>query len=35
VGAYLTGVALFSLGCFVLLPETRPVRVAAVEPVTG
>ncbi|MFF3335902.1 MFS transporter [Streptomyces sp. NPDC002888] len=29
VGAYLTGVALFSLGCFALLPETRPVPVVA------
>ncbi|MEU6554999.1 MFS transporter [Streptomyces sp. NPDC046915] len=36
VGAYLTGVALFSLGCFALLPETRPVpAVGAVEPVAG
>ena len=35
VGAYLTGVALFSLGCFALLPETRPVEVVAVEPVAG
>lgn len=36
VGAYLTGVALFSLGCFALLPETRPVPVVtAVEPVPG
>ncbi|WP_262060070.1 MFS transporter [Streptomyces sp. STR69] len=35
VGAYLTGVALFSLGCFALLPETRPVRVAVPEPATG
>jgi hypothetical protein len=35
VGAYLTGVALFSLGCFALLPETRPVAVAAAEPVAG
>ncbi|GAA2262714.1 MFS transporter [Streptomyces ruber] len=26
VAAYLTGVALLSLGCFALLPETRPVR---------
>ncbi|MFI5870950.1 MFS transporter [Streptomyces sp. NPDC051445] len=34
VGAYLTGIALFSLGCFALLPETRPVRVAAVRPAT-
>ncbi|WNM34402.1 MFS transporter [Streptomyces sp. Li-HN-5-11] len=29
VGAYLTGVALLSLGCFALLPETRPVGVVA------
>ncbi|MFC3576211.1 MFS transporter [Streptomyces yaanensis] len=35
VGAYLTAVALLSLGCFVLLPETRPVPVAVTEPVTG
>ncbi|MEU5537671.1 MFS transporter [Streptomyces sp. NPDC020362] len=35
VGAYLTGVALLSLGCFALLPETRPVPVPAVEPATG
>ncbi|GGV19302.1 MFS transporter [Streptomyces filipinensis] len=35
VGAYLTGVALLSLGCFVLLPETRPVPVPVVEPATG
>jgi MFS family permease len=35
VGAYLTGVALLSLGCFALLPETRPVPVAVTEPVTG
>jgi MFS family permease len=27
VGAYLTGIALLSLGCFALLPETRPVPV--------
>jgi MFS family permease len=33
VGAYLTGVALLSLGFFALLPETRPVRVAAGRPV--
>jgi hypothetical protein len=26
VGAYLTGIAVLSLGCFALLPETRPVR---------
>ncbi|MGX1370836.1 MFS family permease [Streptomyces canus] len=32
VGAYLTGVALLSLGCFALLPETRPVPVAVAEP---
>ncbi|MBX9393363.1 MHS family MFS transporter [Streptomyces sp. TRM72054] len=31
VGAYLTGIALLSLGCFALLPETRPVRVRAAE----
>ncbi|AWW40154.1 MULTISPECIES: MFS transporter [Streptomyces] len=31
VAAYLTAVALLSLACFALLPETRPVRVAAVE----
>ncbi|GGY82995.1 MFS transporter [Streptomyces olivaceoviridis] len=35
VGAYLTGIALISLVCFALLPETRPVPVPAVEPVTG
>ncbi|MFG1666787.1 MFS transporter [Streptomyces sp. Y7] len=35
VGAYLTGVALLSLACFTLLPETRPVPVAAAEPATG
>ncbi|MFD5481556.1 MFS transporter [Streptomyces hawaiiensis] len=29
VAAYLTVIALFSLGCFALLPETRPVRVGA------
>ncbi|MEV5103471.1 MFS transporter [Streptomyces massasporeus] len=29
VAAYLTAIALFSLGCFALLPETRPVRVGA------
>ncbi|MFI1163677.1 MFS transporter [Streptomyces sp. NPDC020801] len=28
VGAYLTGIALLSLGCFALLPETRPVTVS-------
>lgn len=31
VGAYLTGIALLSLGCFALLPETRPVPTARVE----
>jgi MFS family permease len=35
VAAYLTGIALLSLGCFALLPETRPVRVVATEPATG
>ena len=35
VGAYLTGIALLSLGCFALLPETRPVRPGVVEPATG
>ncbi|MEU2356705.1 MFS transporter [Streptomyces misionensis] len=34
VGVYLTVMALFSMGCFALLPETRPSRVPAVEPVT-
>ncbi|MFI6805926.1 MFS transporter [Streptomyces luteogriseus] len=29
VAAYLTAIALFSLGCFALLPETRPVRMGA------
>ncbi|MFF3347937.1 MFS transporter [Streptomyces sp. NPDC002779] len=33
VGAYLTGIALVSLGCFALLPETRPARVMAPAPV--
>ncbi|MFL5996932.1 MAG: MFS transporter [Streptomyces sp.] len=32
VGAYLTGIALLSLGCFALLPETRPVPVVVAEP---
>ncbi|QOV46038.1 MHS family MFS transporter [Streptomyces chromofuscus] len=31
VGAYMTGLALLSLGCFALLPETRPMRVRATE----
>ncbi|MGW0821292.1 MFS transporter [Streptomyces sp. NPDC002845] len=35
VAAYLTAIALLSLGCFTLLPETRPVRVPAAEPATG
>ncbi|MEU2916115.1 MFS transporter [Streptomyces massasporeus] len=36
VAAYLTAIALFSLGCFALLPETRPVRVgAAAEAAAG
>jgi MFS family permease len=35
VGVYLTGIALVSLVCFALLPETRPVPVATVEPATG
>ncbi|MDX3638288.1 MFS transporter [Streptomyces sp. MB09-02B] len=38
VGAYLTGIAVLSLGCFALLPETRPVPVATTaeaEPATG
>ncbi|MBQ0849860.1 MHS family MFS transporter [Streptomyces sp. BH-SS-21] len=35
VAAYLTGIALLSLGCFALLPETRFVKVAAVEPATS
>ncbi|MFF5141078.1 MFS transporter [Streptomyces sp. NPDC013157] len=37
VGAYLTAIALLSLGCFALLPETRPVPVPVVEvePVAG
>jgi len=35
VGVYLTGIALFSLGCFALLPETRPVpHLAAAVPAT-
>ncbi|GAA4816953.1 MFS transporter [Streptomyces ziwulingensis] len=36
VGAYLTAIALLSLGCFALLPETRPVPAAkAVEPASA
>ncbi|MER6468214.1 MFS transporter [Streptomyces collinus] len=34
VGVYLTGICLLSLGCFALLPETRPVPAPAVEPAT-
>ncbi|MFI1352045.1 MFS transporter [Streptomyces sp. NPDC020898] len=34
VGVYLTGIALFSLGCFALLPETRPVPRLAAVPAT-
>ncbi|WP_405815603.1 MHS family MFS transporter [Streptomyces sp. NBC_01390] len=34
VGLYLTGIALFSLGCFALLPETRPVPRLAAVPAT-
>ncbi|MEU8583455.1 MFS transporter [Streptomyces abikoensis] len=29
VAAYLTGIALLSLGCFLLLPETRPATIAS------
>ena len=35
VGGYLTGMALLSLGCFALLPETHPAQVPAVETVAG
>ncbi len=35
VAAYLTGIALLSLGCFALLPETRPVRVMATKAAAG
>ncbi|MFF0005232.1 MFS transporter [Streptomyces tibetensis] len=36
VAAYLTVIALFSLGCFALLPETRPARVGtAAEAAAG
>ncbi|NGO07478.1 MHS family MFS transporter [Streptomyces sp. HC44] len=35
VAAYLTGIALLSLACFTLLPETRPVRVVAAEAAVG
>ncbi|MEU4467783.1 MFS transporter [Streptomyces sp. NPDC024017] len=35
VAAYLTVIALFSLGCFALLPETRPVRAGAAAEATA
>ncbi|HEY8984124.1 MAG TPA: MFS transporter [Streptomyces sp.] len=35
VGAYLTAVALLSLGCFALLPETRPVNAGGAVPAGG
>ncbi|MGW6530697.1 MFS transporter [Streptomyces venezuelae] len=35
VAAYLTGIALLSLGCFALLPETRPVPVPDPAAATG
>ncbi|MGW4782792.1 MFS transporter [Streptomyces sp. NPDC004230] len=35
VAAYLTAVGLVSLGCFALLPETRPAPVAVAEPAPG
>ncbi|MCS0603305.1 MHS family MFS transporter [Streptomyces sp. LP11] len=35
VGVYLTGISLLSLGCFALLPETRPLTAPAAEPATG
>ncbi|MYU08823.1 MFS transporter [Streptomyces sp. SID8366] len=35
VGGYLTGMALLSVGCFALLPETHPAPVPAVETVAG
>ncbi|MFE4670300.1 MFS transporter [Streptomyces sp. NPDC056716] len=35
VGAYLTGIALLSLACFALLPDTRPAPVPAAQPVSG
>ncbi|MEU6572873.1 MFS transporter [Streptomyces sp. NPDC046805] len=35
VGTYLTGIALLSLACFTLLPETRPAPAPAVEPAAG
>jgi MFS family permease len=35
VAAYLTVIALFSLGCFALLPETRPVRAGSAAEATA
>ncbi|NEY30830.1 MFS transporter [Streptomyces sp. PRKS01-65] len=35
VAAYLTVLALLSLGCFALLPETRPAPVTVEQPATG
>ncbi|MEU3825387.1 MFS transporter [Streptomyces sp. SID486] len=35
VGVYLTGIALVSLVCFALLPETRPAPAPVAEPATG
>ncbi|MFF2203067.1 MFS transporter [Streptomyces sp. NPDC058145] len=35
VGVYLTGIALVSLVCFALLPETRPASAPVLEPATG
>ncbi|MET9444874.1 MFS transporter [Streptomyces sp. NPDC006610] len=35
VGAYLTGIALLSLACFALLPETLPAKEAAAKSGTG
>ncbi len=35
VAAYLTAVALLSLGCFALLPETRPAPGAVPETATA
>ncbi|OEJ38533.1 MFS transporter [Streptomyces agglomeratus] len=35
VGLYLTAIALLSLGCFALLPETRPVADPVAEPATA
>ncbi|MGW0734698.1 MFS transporter [Streptomyces sp. NPDC002851] len=35
VAAYLTALALLSLGCFALLPETREARAGAAEPVVA